>query len=779
MSRLEILAPAGDAESLQAAVWAGADSVYLGLQAFNARRGAGNFTPAALKEAVRFCHANGVTVHVTLNTLVHADEWEDVRRALYDICAAGADAVLVQDWAVADLARREAPDLKLHASTQLAVTDLAGARLAAEYGFARVVLARELSAEEIATVTAGCGIQTEVFVHGAQCMGLSGQCYLSAFFGGRSGNRGACAQPCRQPCTAFLGEKVPPMPPAGHHLSLKDMSALRHLPALAALGVASVKIEGRLRAPEYVAAAVHAARLAREGQPYDEELLRQAFSRSGFTDGYFTGVRGAGMFGVRTPEDTAASRAAAPKIREYYRRPLQRVPVEMTLTLTETQARLTAGDGVHKAEATAALPAGEAPGPGYPEAVRRSLQKSGGTPFLVKDERLAVNGAEQYFLPLAQVNALRRQALDTLYQLRAETPPLPFWGAGTAPGKDGMPDQTAAAQAGDGVQTANAARMDAAARGGVAPVHGKATPASPAQLVARLETPAQLPPALAGTFRWLILPLRQAENIPAALRDRTVLELPRGNFGDSAPLAAQLKAAAALGFTRFEAQNPGHLQLLRQLAQSGGAGDGESAEIANGAKDAQSAGRTERSKNILDAASTACTKSLSNAGVEIWGGFPLNILNPAAAQQLAALGVRVQTLSCEVRADELPAFAQGRAGVRTALLAYGRLPVMLTRACPLQNVTDCAACPKRGRLLDRKGELLPVVCRGAVREIYNPVPLWLGDRQRELPCDLLTLYFTWESAARVEAVTRRFVAGQPLDARYTRGLYYAPRAAGG
>lgn len=709
--RIEILAPVGSPQTLEAAVWAGADSVYLGLQGFNARRGAGNFTPEELAQAVRLCHANGVGVHVTLNTLVHAGELHGVQRALEAICAAGADAVLVQDWAVAKLVKQCAPGLKLHASTQLAVCDSAGALAAAAHGFDRVVLARELSGAEIARITAECGIETEAFIHGAQCMSVSGQCYMSAFLGGRSGNRGGCAQPCRLPCAAFTGA-TPPAKTAQttgcNHLSLKDMSALKHLPELEQMGVASVKIEGRLRGPEYVAAVVHAARLARDGQPYDEEELRSIFSRSGFTDGYFTGKRSRSMFGMRTAEDAAATRAAAPRIREYYRRPLPRVEVDMALTLEAEGAKLTVTDGVHRAAAYTDTAAGDTPGENYPAALKKSLCKTGGTPFAAAEERITLAGERQFFLPLSQINELRRAALDSLYEKRAAVRQVRFhpWE---------IPPELTAPVPREPAKNPDAGWRDEYGR---------------RMLVGRFETPRQVPHGLDALFHRMVFPLRCAAEIPPEWRGKTVLEIPRGNFGSSDKLRAAVDAARAAGFARFEANNIGHLQLLGAL---GGGGAGERPEL--------------------------------------WTGWSMNLLNPLALRELAALGVAVQTVSCEAQLAELPLFKAE--GVRTNLIAYGRLPVMMTRACPLHNVTSCEKCGKRGRLLDRKGEQLPVVCRGSVREIFNPIPLWLGDRQDEADCDLLTLYFTWETPERVRAVTEMFRAGAPFDGRFTRGLYYS------
>ena len=269
---------------LSAAVFSGADAVYLGLTGFNARRTAGNFTPDKLREAVQFCHARGVKVHVTLNTLVYGRELPGLADAVRAVAEAGADAVISDDLATAQLIKSIAPTLHLHGSTQMSIHTPEGAKELAELGYDRVILARELSLQEIREVCAASPIEVEVFIHGALCMSVSGQCMMSAFLGGRSGNRGACAGPCRLPFDASPALR-PGKPGKACHLSLKDMDLIPYLRDLMDAGVASVKIEGRLRTPEYAAAAVTACRCAREGQPYDEQLVRDIFSRSGFTDG--------------------------------------------------------------------------------------------------------------------------------------------------------------------------------------------------------------------------------------------------------------------------------------------------------------------------------------------------------------------------------------------------------------------------------------------------------------------------------------------------------------
>ena len=251
MNKLEILAPAGGFDSVIAAVRSGADAVYLGETVFSARASAHNFDEQALKEAVAYCHIHGVKVYVTLNTIVFDEEWEALRKAIIVAAEADADALIVQNLGVARLARQLAPDLALHASTQMSVHTAAGVRALYELGFKRVVLAREMSREEICEA-AKVPVELEVFVHGALCMSVSGQCYFSAMLGSRSGNRGACAQTCRLPF--YIRQK------GGCALSLKDNSLIPLLRDLQEIGVASAKIEGRMKRPEYVAAAVTACR---------------------------------------------------------------------------------------------------------------------------------------------------------------------------------------------------------------------------------------------------------------------------------------------------------------------------------------------------------------------------------------------------------------------------------------------------------------------------------------------------------------------------------------
>ena len=405
---MEILAPAGNEQSLIAAVRSGADAVYLGTGAFNARRNADNFKDNALADAVNYCHGRGVKVYVTLNTLIRDEELPAFLTAAREVAQAGPDGVIVQDLAVVRVLKTICPDLPLVGSTQMSVHNAAGVKALEDLGFARVVLARELTLEEIRKIRSTTEAELEVFIHGALCMSVSGMCYYSAMMGERSGNRGLCAQPCR------LNSSCNGRPYA---LSLKDLSFITRVRDLAAAGVCSVKIEGRMKRPEYVAAAVTAVKAALNGEQPDMATLQAVFSRSGFTDGYLTGKRNVRMFGVRTVEDAAASKTVLGRLAELYRREYPGVPVDLSLTVGDDVLSLTAADEAGNV-AQAAAPIRRADmAPLTEDIARRNLGKTGGTPFTVRSCR--VDLPEGLPVPGSVVNGLRREALDQLLEMRS------------------------------------------------------------------------------------------------------------------------------------------------------------------------------------------------------------------------------------------------------------------------------------------------------------------------------------------------------------------------
>ena len=281
MIRPEILAPCGSAEALTAAVRSGADAVYFGAGDFNARRNADNFDGEAFSRAAEICRLHGVRFHVTLNTLAADSQLAALQQTVQRTCREAADALILQDLGALRLVRQMCPDMEKHASTQMSVGTRAGLSLLRSRGLTRAVLPRELSASEIEALCKDKPLELEMFVHGALCMCVSGQCLLSAMLGSRSGNRGLCAQPCRLSFAAEGG--------TGHDLSLKDLSLLENAQTLAALQIDSFKIEGRMKRPEYVAAAVTACKSALDGTYTAQQKaeLGALFSRSGFTDGYF------------------------------------------------------------------------------------------------------------------------------------------------------------------------------------------------------------------------------------------------------------------------------------------------------------------------------------------------------------------------------------------------------------------------------------------------------------------------------------------------------------
>ena len=416
---MELLAPAGSPEALLAAVQNGADAVYMGLGSFNARRSARNFTDETFAAAVAYCHERGVRVYLTLNTLLTDRELPDAAETLRKASAWGVDAVLVQDWGLWQLARTAAPDLPLHASTQMSLHTLAGAKRAAELGMERVVLARELSARDVEGICRACGAEVEVFAHGALCMCYSGQCAMSAMIGGRSGNRGTCAQPCRLPYT--VGEK------SGYLLSLKDNNLAPYLNQMTQMGVACVKLEGRMKRPEYVAAVtgIYRRLLDEKRPPTAEEQaqLERAFSRSGFTDGYWLGQKGPRMFGMR-PESARWPEEWFAQVRKTYENGAENRPVPVAFS-----CRIAAGEA---AALTAALPDGRSvtvrgavPETARSRALtedqlRSRLQKTGGTVFTCREMEISLE--DGLMLSAGSINALRRDALSQLRALLVQPP---------------------------------------------------------------------------------------------------------------------------------------------------------------------------------------------------------------------------------------------------------------------------------------------------------------------------------------------------------------------
>lgn len=686
MNRPEILAPAGSMESLQAAVNCGADAVYLGAKALNARRNAGNFDDEQLAEAVRYAHLHGVKILQTLNIVMFDNEVDDLLRAAETAARLGVDAAIVQDWGVLSLLKATVPELTLLSSTQMAVHNLAGAKMAEKMGCKRVVLARELTAGEISHIVKNISVQTEAFVHGALCMSVSGQCYMSSMLGGRSGNRGLCAQPCRLPFACGS---------SSHALSLKDLSLIERVQELAALGVSSLKIEGRMKRPEYVAAAVTVLREALENETPDLDRLRSVFSRSGFTTGYFDDKRDKMMFGIRQKDDVIAATGVLGELAQLAGRDIGAVAVEGAFTAYADEPMSLA---LRDSDKNSVFVEGEMPQTAHTKPtdearVRQSLMKTGGTPFHFADLDIALS--DGLMIPVSQLNALRREAFDQLGTLRCALHPHQFY-------------------------RARAALNDAAA----------ITPPPHPALRVRCRVN-QMTKTLLDHCESVILPLQDvAEGIRQGVAPaRIIAEIPRILFTGEERVAQQLKTLRALGVARAWCGNIGAVWLAAQ------------------------------------------------AGLQICGGWSLNLTNTYALQAAAQIGLAEAELSFELSLAQAKAL---RGPLPLGIIAYGALPLMVFRNCPVRAQIGCARCDRKQTLTDRKGVAFAVRCddwapHTGVSELYNSVPLYLADRRQELDgLSFMTLWFTDESPAQCQHITAAYAgrgdATPPKD--YTRGLYY-------
>ena len=415
---MELLSPAGGAEQLRAAVQSGADAVYMGGCDFSARRGAKNFTPDEMKKMIDYCHAYGVKVHIAVNTLIKEKELDRLLEYAYSLNRMGADALIIQDIGAAEMIKKAVPQMPLHASTQMTVTSAEGVKYLENMGFERVVLARELSKKEIEYICRNTKAEIEVFVHGAICQCYSGQCLMSSILGGRSGNRGVCAQPCRLKYSLSDGK-------SGYMLSPKDMALINELSELEQIGVTSLKIEGRLKRAEYVSAVTGIYRkyldMPSEISAEDMKELTEAFSRSGFTDGYFTGKIGSEMMSSENPSNTKNYFTAAAKARTAKNADFRKVPIDVSAYLSEGELlTVTLSDGEHYITEQSETVSEKAENrPIDSERLKEQLSKLGGTPFEVRNADIYVS--DGITIPIKEINEVRRTAVTELIKSRTET----------------------------------------------------------------------------------------------------------------------------------------------------------------------------------------------------------------------------------------------------------------------------------------------------------------------------------------------------------------------
>lgn len=689
---MEILSPAGSPEAVRAAVCAGANAVYLGYGSFNARRNARNFTEEELAEAVSYCHLRGVKLYLTLNTLATDREMAQAAEHAVRASRAGVDAVLVQDLGIVRVLRQVAPDLPVHASTQMSIHNLDGVKAAADLGITRAVLARELSGKDIAYICQHSPIEIETFVHGALCMCHSGQCYMSSVIGGRSGNRGLCAQPCR--LTYGWGDLADSYP-----LSLKDMSLAGHLQELEQMGVASIKIEGRMKRPEYVwvVTKVYADALREGRDPTREELrrLQNAFSRQGFTDGYFVGEKGPQMFGVRenTPEPKelfAEARAA------YEKGEGPGVPIKFYAMIRPGEPVQVGAEDPEGRVATAAGPLPEVARSRAVTAadVETQLSKTGGTPYRCTGVRSLV--AEGMSVPLSVLNGLRREVLEQLSQQRTALPE----------------------------------RRHGVYKMGARYENYRGEP----EIYVSLRRAEQMTFDLLKQKPDLIyLP---AEEI-AAHPDEA-----RGAMDRGIPVAAVLPRVC------FDRELDELRALLDQCRQTG------------------------VSEALLG--NLGLIAPAREAGFTLRGDFGLQVFNSQAAKEYKRLGFQSLTASFELKLAQIRDLSKA---VDTEIIAYGRLPLMITENCAIHNQSGKCVCSNVNTLVDRKGVRFPVVrAWGCRNEILNANKLFLADKAQDYKragLRAIRLSFTTENALECAQVLERYRGGGSYTPNnFTRGLYY-------
>lgn len=672
----EILAPVGSPESLEAAVRSGADAIYIGAKQFSARRNADNFDDNDIKNTVAYCHIRGVKVYLALNIMIKQSELQSAFETALCAYKCGVDAVIISDLGLASLLHKHVPDFALYASTQMTVHSPACLPLLKKLGFTRVVVSREMSKTELENFVNAAkqlDVEVEMFVHGALCMSVSGQCLLSSILGARSGNRGLCAGPCRLPFKVSGG--------TGYDLSLKDLCLYEYINELKSMGIASLKIEGRMKRPEYVSAAVAACRQAVDTGKTEPQLyktLQNVFSRSGFTDGYYKSKLGRDMFGIRTKDDVISSADTYAYLHGFYRAERSQIPVKMTAEiLPDKPMSLFVTDGVNEVNVLGDIPQKAKSKPLEKEIAIDNLTKFGNTPYFCEDIKIKLG--DGLFVPSSAINLLRRNAVEMLDEKRAEIYNTEY----TVP------------------------KIDLKSN-----LNGKK------QFIARFSSTEQIPKNL-DNIKTVILPYEC--EMPKIDGVQIVAELPRYMANDNI------------------VEN-----RLCELKQQGI----ESVFCGN-----------------LSAIALA-----KNLGFNVISNVGLNAINSETVSVLKNIGVGSALLSAEISLKELKNI---NAEIPVGVLAYGRLPLMLTRNCPLKNGRTCAECDKKGFVTDRKGVRFPIMCRSGYSELLNSAPLYMADRLDEISdVDFLVLYFTNETSDEAEKIIKMYNTRAKAEGDYTRNLYY-------
>ena len=667
-------------ESLIAAVRCGADAVYLGVRDFNARQNAKNFDFEELKEAVDYCHGRNVNVHLTLNTLVSDEQFQKAAEVAIRAAKVGVDAIIIQDFGLVRALRKIMPDMPLHASTQMSVQTEYGLEFLSRNGFTRAVLPRELSREEILYLLEKSRIELEMFVHGALCMCVSGQCYMSAFIGGRSGNRGLCAQPCRLPFTA--GGKTE------YALSLKDNSLIPYLAEMKDRGMASFKIEGRMKRPEYVAASVTACRNSLAGIK-DENIrsnLKNVFSRSGFTDGYFTGKIGKDMFGIRSKNDVEMTAEAVKELGRLYEKEKQIFPVDFFVKVSlNEKVSVTAKCREMQVTVLSDFIAEKGENKFLTEKdIKAQFEKTGGTKYHLRN--LSCEIEDGIFISSSKLNLLRREILkelDEKLSFREKIRTEEYEEENSAPHRPG-----------------------------------------------KLKN---------------YLVFYDIKQVPENTKNCEIF-LPV--FTEKSRLENLIKRGEKVGVILPRGLTENYKEVFEKL------------------KELKKCGIKKAVCPTLDGLEIA-----RENGYEIIMGFGSNIYNTPTLKFYEEQGVSGAVVSAELTAKSIEKLG---GEMERGVIAYGKIPLMLTRNCPVKNDIGCENCKGKGKLTDRKGVKFEVVCSGNYSEILNAFPIYIFDKKDDFKSvDFFMLFFTTETKKECEKIIEKYFKNEKCENdNFTRGLYY-------
>lgn len=681
---MELLAPAGGEAALRAAVQSGADAVYMGGPKFGARHSAENFSVGDIKKWTEYCHLYDVDVHVAVNTLVKEKELGSLVEYAYELNDAGVDALIVQDMGAARLIHKALPDMALHGSTQMTVTSLDGVKYLEELGFSRVVLARELSAKEIEYIVRGAKAEIEVFVHGAICMCYSGQCLMSSILGGRSGNRGRCAQPCRLPYSLTEHGRTAEQ---GYLLSPKDMALVNDLKTLREIGVSSLKIEGRLKRAEYVSAVVGIYRKyldnTRPISDKDMNELKAAFSRSGFTNGYFRENLGRGMMSHKNPGNGENSFTADAKARTLENANVRKIPIDIVgtlkknapveITIYDENGNCVTQSGTQNSERAKNKPMDK-------ERFLAQVLKLGTTPFVAENTVIDID--DGITIPIKEINNVRRAATDMLIQERKKRPDKKAVRINIENSiKREMPENIEIVVQVSGIEQAKAAIKE-----GIKCIYA---PAKLAKEIKKLSDKVNVIARACDIFR--------EENIE----------------GDS----VMVSSPAAIHFYKNK---------------------------------------------------------------KLYGDFRLNAFNSETVKSFSELE-RI-TVSPELNLNEIRSIAQNTKA-QLEVIAYGRIPLMIMRNCPIKAAGHCQKNKNIYSLRDRKNEEFPLICTDNCNAVLlNSKPIYMADKLSdltELKINALRLIFTVENYAQCGKIIKEYrnalggkPADKPEDNSFTRGHYY-------